>query len=809
MKAGQWDAQNKKVVINDIPIPELKEAQFLVRIKSASLCHSDLMSLARDHGNTVTMGHEGAGVIEKIHPSAEGKGFKIGDAIGFGYFINVCYECDGCQIHNQRCENTELPTCQGQSLQPFSSFFPFTPSSRKLPKWIWILLAAPASSRTSGHLLHVGIADSIILHQGFHTDGFFQEFVLVDYHNAVVLPPEIDVRRASPLFCAGITGKLPCVRWDYSHMAYHFNRVPYFPTAEIPTRETNPNVAFNAIDSCELQPGQWIAIVGCGGLGQYAVQYAKAMGCHVIGVDISDDSLNSAKGYGADAIFNSRTQADTYVDEIRKLSGKGVHAAAVFSGANAAFDGAIPLLRTNGLLMVVGIAPQPLQINGLDLITGRYRIKADSTGVPQRMRKAVEFTAKNNIQPNVDFRKIEDLPVMVDDMKNVAKKTAATMATRTLESRFERMSVNDENDYQKTKVVTTTTQVAHNSGRSNLYKVALQTQAANAVSAAVTLPSQAAQRKAAQPSSPTRKALPTAASRASDEAGQVERKSAVIIEQPSIKQFHLGMFEIGRPLGKGKFGRVYLARERTSGFICALKVLHKSELSQGRVEKQVRREIEIQSNLRHPNILQLFGHFHDSKRVFLILEFAAKGELYKHLRRENRFPEWKASQYIAQMASALRYLHRKHVIHRDIKPENILVGIHGEIKISDFGWSVHAPNSRRDTMCGTLDYLPPEMIKPGSSDNSYNEKVDLWSLGVLTYEFLVGEAPFEDTPVMTHRRIARADMSIPSFVSPEARDLIKKLLVLDPEKRIPLEQVQTHPWIVKHCIKSSGRDKSS
>jgi aurora kinase len=233
------------------------------------------------------------------------------------------------------------------------------------------------------------------------------------------------------------------------------------------------------------------------------------------------------------------------------------------------------------------------------------------------------------------------------------------------------------------------------------------------------------------------------------------------------------MFEIGRPLGKGKFGRVYLARERTSGFICALKVLHKHELQHGRVEKQVRREIEIQSNMRHPNILQLFGHFHDSKRVFLILEFAGRGELYKHLRKENRFPEWKAAQYIAQMASALRYLHKKHVIHRDIKPENILVGIHGEIKISDFGWSVHAPNSRRQTQCGTLDYLPPEIVDPRKP--SYNEKVDLWSLGVLTYEFLVGEAPFEDSQVMTQRRILRCDMSIPSFVSAEARDLIKRV----------------------------------
>jgi serine/threonine protein kinase len=127
------------------------------------------------------------------------------------------------------------------------------------------------------------------------------------------------------------------------------------------------------------------------------------------------------------------------------------------------------------------------------------------------------------------------------------------------------------------------------------------------------------------------------------------------------------------------------------------------------------------------------------------------------------------------MAAALKYLHKKHVIHRDIKPENILVGIHGEIKISDFGWSVHAPNNRRKTLCGTLDYLPPEMIKPGNHDNYYTDKVDLWSLGVLTYEFLVGEAPFEDTPVMTHRRIARGEMTVPNFVSPEAKDLIKRV----------------------------------
>ncbi|KAM0697483.1 hypothetical protein Q7P36_002337 [Cladosporium allicinum] len=302
----------------------------------------------------------------------------------------------------------------------------------------------------------------------------------------------------------------------------------------------------------------------------------------------------------------------------------------------------------------------------------------------------------------------------------------------------------------------------------------------------IQLPSQAAQRSSAD-------------SRPSDSSA--DPLSQTQDPKPKPKEYHLGMFEIGKPLGKGKFGRVYLARERASGFVCALKVLHKSELQQGKVEKQVRREIEIQSNLAHPHCLRMYGHFHDTKRIFLILEFAGKGELYKHLRKAGKFPEWQAAQYIAQMASALKYLHKKHVMHRDIKPENILVGIHGEIKISDFGWSVHAPNNRRNTMCGTLDYLPPEMIKPGREENWYTEKVDLWSLGVLTYEFLVGEAPFEDTPVMTQRRIAKCDMTIPPNLSAEARDLIKRLLVLDPERRISLEDVETHPWIIKHCVK--------
>ncbi|KAI9507245.1 kinase-like protein [Russula earlei] len=267
------------------------------------------------------------------------------------------------------------------------------------------------------------------------------------------------------------------------------------------------------------------------------------------------------------------------------------------------------------------------------------------------------------------------------------------------------------------------------------------------------------------------------------------------------REWHLTDFDIGRPLGKGKFGRVYMVRTKVEpNYILALKCLYKSEIVQSRVEKQIRREIEIQQNLRHPNVLRLYGYFHDEKRIFLMLEFAGKGELYKQLTKYGSFSERRSAVYIDQMADALSYLHSKHVIHRDIKPENLLLAINGELKIGDFGWSVHAPSNRRTTLCGTLDYLPPEMVE----GREHNEKVDYWALGVLTYEFIVGSPPFEEMSGYnaTYKRIAKVDLRIPPKVSAEARDLIVNLLQYDPEKRLPLSDVRRHPWIVRHRAKT-------
>ncbi|GAX74099.1 hypothetical protein CEUSTIGMA_g1548.t1 [Chlamydomonas eustigma] len=262
--------------------------------------------------------------------------------------------------------------------------------------------------------------------------------------------------------------------------------------------------------------------------------------------------------------------------------------------------------------------------------------------------------------------------------------------------------------------------------------------------------------------------------------------------------WQLSDFDIGKPLGKGKFGNVYLAREKKSQFIVALKVLFKAQLQQSNVEHQLRREVEIQAHLRHPNILRLYGYFYDKEKIYLILEYAAKGELYRELQKNGKFSEKQTANYMVQLARALSYCHAKHVIHRDIKPENLLIGLSGELKIADFGWSVHAPNSRRRTLCGTLDYLPPEMVEGKEHDSA----VDNWSLGVLAYEFMVGGPPFEAPGHQdTYRRIVRVDLKFPEelCLSDGAQDFIRQLLVKDPQGRLPLSKVEEHPWILKNA----------
>ncbi|XP_070797224.1 aurora kinase C-like [Pituophis catenifer annectens] len=262
--------------------------------------------------------------------------------------------------------------------------------------------------------------------------------------------------------------------------------------------------------------------------------------------------------------------------------------------------------------------------------------------------------------------------------------------------------------------------------------------------------------------------------------------------QPPRKEWDTGDFEFGKPLGKGRFGAVYLAREKKTHFILALKVMFKSVLEKAQLEHQLRREIEILSHLRHPNILRMYNYFHDRTRIFLMLEYAPGGELYKELQKNQRFDDNRTATYIEEISDALMYCHARKVIHRDIKPENLLLGLRGELKLADFGWSVHTPSLRRTTLCGTPDYLAPEMIEGSPHD----ENVDVWCVGILCYECLAGFAPFEaPTRMETFRRIKEVNFKFPPWISEGAKDLIAKVLNRTPSLRLSLEGIMEHPWV--------------
>lgn len=164
--------------------------------------------------------------------------------------------------------------------------------------------------------------------------------------------------------------------------------------------------------------------------------------------------------------------------------------------------------------------------------------------------------------------------------------------------------------------------------------------------------------------------------------------------------------------------------------------------------------------------------------------------------KQGSFPEDVAAKYINDLISALQYCHKRGIIHRDIKPENLLVGANGELKVADFGWSA-AGVADRTTFCGTMDYIPPEMIE----GKPYTFGVDIWCVGVLLYECLCGRPPFESPKGEaqdTYRRIRNCEVEFPEMVSPLAQDLIRKILKREPEERATLDQIKNHPWMLKY-----------
>ena len=275
-------------------------------------------------------------------------------------------------------------------------------------------------------------------------------------------------------------------------------------------------------------------------------------------------------------------------------------------------------------------------------------------------------------------------------------------------------------------------------------------------------------------------------------------------ERMGIKPLKLSDFLIGKKLGFGQFGRVYLAKLKSTQFICALKVINKKRLLKESLNciNQIRREIEIQSHLHHPNILSIYNFFWDKKNIYLVMEYAPEGELYTilHNQENGRFSEPKAAFYISQVCDALEYIHKLHIIHRDIKPENILIS-NETIKLADFGWSIHQRSNKiRTTFCGTAEYMPPEVI----NEQPHIPSSDLWCLGILIYELCSGETPFtaKTNPEIFHKIKHLKMKKYPDYFSNEVKDLIGKLMKISPKDRITIQEVKNHPWLIKYSGKN-------
>ena len=245
-------------------------------------------------------------------------------------------------------------------------------------------------------------------------------------------------------------------------------------------------------------------------------------------------------------------------------------------------------------------------------------------------------------------------------------------------------------------------------------------------------------------------------------------------------------------IGKGGFGEVWKVNHKKTNELYVIKVLDKERLKLQNLIAQLNLEIEIMYKVHHPHIMQLINHFEDDDNFFMIMPYASRGQLYTLLKKNTKLDQKMTSQFLRETISAVKYLHEHNIIHRDIKPENILLDQNYRVKLSDFGWSNFcAPNEKRRTFCGTREYISPEMVKKLPHDH----RVDIWSIGVLLFECLAGYPPFSgQTDAELFRHVTQLKIKWPIDFPPLAKNLVMKILKVNPEERPSLDEILKHSW---------------
>lgn len=276
-------------------------------------------------------------------------------------------------------------------------------------------------------------------------------------------------------------------------------------------------------------------------------------------------------------------------------------------------------------------------------------------------------------------------------------------------------------------------------------------------------------------------------------------------KQVITESFTSQQYSKGRFLGKGGFARVYEFTTLDTKEVFAAKIIEKSKLVKQRAKQKLMSEIKIHRSLSHSNIVEFKRFFEDNDNVYILLELCSNNTLNDLLRRRKRLSELETQFYLSQIFSALNYLHKLNVIHRDIKLGNLLLNEKLEIKLSDFGLAskLEYVGEKKRTICGTPNYIAPEVLD-GTTGHSF--AVDVWSMGVLAYTLLIGRPPFETDDVKkTYRRIKLNDYQFPDYptISDDAKDLISKLLVLEPVNRPSIGEILEFTFFTKNSIPST------
>ncbi|CAH9061661.1 unnamed protein product [Cuscuta europaea] len=283
---------------------------------------------------------------------------------------------------------------------------------------------------------------------------------------------------------------------------------------------------------------------------------------------------------------------------------------------------------------------------------------------------------------------------------------------------------------------------------------------------------------------------------------ETEEASVEVLESLTIETIKedqtIGLedFEVMKLVGQGAFGKVFQVKKKGTSEIYAMKVMRKDKIMEKNHAEYMKAERDILTKIDHPFVVQLRYSFQTKYRLYLVLDFINGGHLFFQLYRQGLFREDLARIYTAEIVSAVSHLHENGIMHRDLKPENILLDADGHAMLTDFGLAKQfEADKRSNSMCGTVDYMSPEIILGKGHDKA----ADWWSVGILLFEMLTGKPPFIGNREKVQQKIIKERIKLPTYLSSEAHSLLKGLLQKDSSKRIGSgpkgsDEIKGHKW---------------